>query len=1307
MPTYPTGPTSCTADPTCSPKIATPGSSAPVVFYSFWACAACTMLLFWIYKKLWVARRHRETGALRTSLATTSAENNGEVELNDITISPKTEDSGVARLTSDGTNSEMADVTLLGYKENSFGSICAGVVYLVSAVWLVIFLLIMVDQYNDCQLESIDNLCFYGDYPLFGSYDTNSEYMFTVWILCIPWYVFMVEKGIYLRNWFRMPVELDDADLVLVSASMSAERMVVNAGSILTLWLKFRKKFASALVHAQTVPVITTPEGIKYIEFECKRFVLLNGQFMLPTVTVGPTLNEIHDEGVTGLDAEEATRRTCTLGPNKIAFQVSPILTLISEEIFSYFYLYQLIMYVVWFWFSYLVVAMVLCLVVCLSATANIYIKRSHQETIASMTKHHIPVQVLRNKAWTEIDSFELVPGDTVRVRSGEIAPCDMVLIHGSAVCDESGLTGESMPVGKTVLLKNDKVYSVSANKSSTLFGGTTILQAGSEEEAGDDALPIAVVTATGINANKGQLISTILHPTPMTFKYDEELPLVVSMLLVYAAVCFILSIYFQSNSGASSTWTTKWAYGVFTVSQIVSPLLPIALVVGQTMASQRLKALGVFCLDPKRIAISGKIRVFAFDKTGTITKEGLDFLGVQECSQGTVLNTDGKEVTNYTFKETQFAEEDPMEIGLELEGALATCHNLKTLKDALVGNQVEMKMFSCMQDVFGYSMVQDKSGATRTVARALAETDPDSDKPRVSHKLEIVKTFEFDHARMTMTVVVRDTVTSKTSVYCKGSPERIGELCGASNSLPVDYDHVQKAHATAGCYVLGMAVRHLGQLSPDEVEGMTRDAAELEGPLTLIGLVLFRNELKPDSAEAMIELKAGDVRPIMLTGDNAQCGCYIARKVGMVEEDKLVLFGDDPHNTGVVTWSVMGGGSATASVLQVEKYKEMIEELCNSSGGGEHVFDRVELAMTQKALDALTATGAIEHLLIHTRIFARLRPDGKVAVVDMLAARGIVVGMCGDGGNDCGALRAAHAGMALSEAEASVVSPFTSKTKSITSVVDLLKEGRSALATSFASYKFLITYGQLFSVLKLVCFYYGVIMCMMDYLMIDGLAVLVVSYVMTLSKPEDKLPNQRPTSSLLGVTSMASVCGMQVLNLVFLCGALGLMKDDSDYQKWPADSVESTGSWWLLGDNWETTVIFTTVYSQFLWSGVIFTLGSHWRKPVYHNWMLLVFWAVVFAGTCSVLLADANSFSDVFHSATSAFGPGTRFESPVWTRAGKVSKAMPTSLRWRLFALIMSCLVCSGLWEKVVVLGHVRDYAKRKYQKSLPELRL
>ncbi len=72
--------------------------------------------------------------------------------------------------------------------------------------------------------------------------------------------------------------------------------------------------------------------------------------------------------------------------------------------------------------------------------------------------------------------------------------------------------------------------------------------------------------------------------------------------------------------------------------------------------------------------------------------------------------------------------------------------------------------------------------------------------------------------------------------------------------------------------------------------------------------------------------------------------------------------------------------------------------------------------------------------------VFARMSPDQKQEYVEYLQEYQYFVGMCGDGANDCGALKTAHAGISLSEAEASVASPFTSKIQNISCVPMLIK---------------------------------------------------------------------------------------------------------------------------------------------------------------------------------------------------------------------------------------------------------------------------
>jgi cation-transporting ATPase 13A2 len=78
--------------------------------------------------------------------------------------------------------------------------------------------------------------------------------------------------------------------------------------------------------------------------------------------------------------------------------------------------------------------------------------------------------------------------------------------------------------------------------------------------------------------------------------------------------------------------------------------------------------------------------------------------------------------------------------------------------------------------------------------------------------------------------------------------------------------------------------------------------------------------------------------------------------------------------------------------------------------------------------------------MLVKTTVFARMSPDEKHELVDRLQSLSYTVGFCGDGANDCGALKAADVGLSLSEAEASVAAPFTSRHTDISCTLEVIK---------------------------------------------------------------------------------------------------------------------------------------------------------------------------------------------------------------------------------------------------------------------------
>jgi cation-transporting ATPase 13A2 len=107
-------------------------------------------------------------------------------------------------------------------------------------------------------------------------------------------------------------------------------------------------------------------------------------------------------------------------------------------------------------------------------------------------------------------------------------------------------------------------------------------------------------------------------------------------------------------------------------------------------------------------------------------------------------------------------------------------------------------------------------------------------------------------------------------------------------------------------------------------------------------------------------------------------------------------------------------------------------------------------------SVNATLTFSNVMKMLVKTQIFARMSPDEKNEVVERLQSLGYTVLMCGDGANDCAALKAADVGISLSEAEASVAAPFTSNTPDISCVLEVIREGRAALVTSFSCFKYM-----------------------------------------------------------------------------------------------------------------------------------------------------------------------------------------------------------------------------------------------------------
>merc|ERR1719203_2482938 len=289
----------------------------------------------------------------------------------------------------------------------------------------------------------------------------------------------------------------------------------------------------------------------------------------------------------------------------------------------------------------------------------------------------------------------------------------------------------------------------------------------------------------------------------------------------------------------------------------------------------------------------------------------------------------------------------------------------------------------------------------------------------------------------MTSGVAIR--TDTEIRVFIKGSYEKIQSI-SAPEKVPHNYQSVTEMCAKDGYYVLGIPTKTLSHSEASNLVDMTR--GELESGLGICGLLLFRNEMKKDSPQAISELRQGGIRSVICTGDNALTGISVGKQCGIVLGQDVLL--GEIGTTGALEWR----DPSTES-----------QEKCDIEAPGKAKY---ELAVTQTAWRHLHSNREeLEKIWKRLTVFARMKPEDKINVVKYFQGRGLIVGMSGDGGNDCGGLRAAHAGLALSDAEASMVSPFSTGKdgKSLLAMVELIREGRACIATNIATFIYFMTY--------------------------------------------------------------------------------------------------------------------------------------------------------------------------------------------------------------------------------------------------------
>ena len=1096
-------------------------------------------------------------------------------------------------------------------------------------------------------------------------------------------------------------------------------------------------------------------EEQKAVIFEYKLFdyIYITGKDKFTSIDyqIKDKQENIVEEYSSGLNPNEVELMKSLFGICDIDIRVNSIGKILLEELTDPFYLFQVYSIILWYCTEYYWYASVIVLLTIISLIVSVHGTYKNLKQLQKISRYSCPVKVFRKNEkneymdGVEISSTELVPGDLFEIPEDGLAlPCDAILIDGSVIINESMLTGESTPVIKVRMPDTDNVFNTKEADSDKyiLFGGTKVVQ---KRNTGK-GMPLGIVFQTGFKTFKGNLINAILYPKPDDDSFTRDSVKYIIFMGILCIIGFAISLKFLIVDGElSDKEIVEKFLDLFTTA--VPPSLPACLSVGITYSLGRLKKKGIFCIQRDNVNKAGNVNVLVFDKTGTLTEDHLDISGyvsvkINENNQfeflpftnniknncNIILDHFKKKLSDKNYKNKN---KDLLQYYTECS---ACCHCLTYVKENLVGDPIDVKMFEAL----GWNMRENDStkgeqNVDPLVLNYITPTKEENieirlqnnsdmiDSLKGKYAIGIVKRFDFSSKLQRMTTISKNINENYFKAFCKGSPEKVKDLC-KPDTLPLSFETTLNNYTTKGYRVLAMAAKGL-KMDFQQSQSISRE--DVEKNMIFLGFLIVKNKLKEKTKESLIKYDEADLRILMATGDNILTAICVSKECNLIKKNqemftcelekgdngkevlkwrkieegstdddnssdgeqlnnnsfnsdkkkvelednldatnlnnvnisldelyppekigtdykpnyksednkentkhKLALIDDDNNNNKnnndedgiynanhLMNTSRITNKTQEINLFDINEDDSPLNKSRNENFGialtgtiFEKLFKLNEKYIKKKDPKLKFIHQSYRLVLKNGRVFARMTPEHKALLVEAFKKEGFTTLMCGDGANDCSALRTAHVGVSLSPEEASIAAGFTSQIPDVSCIFELLREGKCSLTTSIQTFKYMMLYSMIQFICVTLMLIYITYLSDFQFLVSDLFIIFPLEWFLAMTHPHNELTYHYPVSGLLSFPVLSSILIQTILVFVFQFGGYHILRNHYGFEN-ICDFDENEDP---LPCH-ENTIYFLIAHFQYLTLALAFSVSKPFRQPIYTNWPLMIYLVLIY----------------------------------------------------------------------------------------------